>query len=109
MEIKDASAQNVTPQELVEFFVGNNVSPSCPTCGNDHSAIQVDNDQTYVRIMAHEYVALQAEPKQFARVVNMMYPTVMTTCERCGFIRTFSLHRVNVWLNAQNPGREVSP
>lgn len=105
MNIKDASAQNVTPQELIEFFVDNQVSPKCPTCGNDHSAIQINDSGSHVRVLANEYVELKIETNSFTRITNMMYPTVLTTCDRCGYVRSFSLHKVNVWLNTKYPER----
>ena len=106
MEVTTEPGENVTPAELVEFFMGTGVSAKCPTCNYEHSGIQVDDSAALVRVVANEYCELQPTGK-FARVGHTIFPTVLTSCDNCGYVRSFSLIKINSWLNAKHPERRL--
>lgn len=104
---EEVPAQNVSPEELIEFFTGTGVNPICPTCSNPRSSIQAEPGSEKVRLLSNEYVELQPNGS-LARVTHIVFPTVLTACDRCGFVRTFALSRINAWLNEKHPGRRVT-
>lgn len=102
---KDPATQRVTSPELVEFFIGVGVSPNCPTCNAGQTAIQVDQKREFVNVLANPHLEMEDDGIS-SRESHVLYPTLLTTCNNCGYVRAFSVHRINTWLNAKHIGRD---
>lgn len=86
----DAMAPALTYTQILEYFTSKGVKSDCASCGHDSAAIGV-NPITEAAVFAAVPIA-EAKQNAFGNLPRHL--AVTTTCENCGFIRSFDARKI---------------
>lgn len=98
-KIRAKARRELTVEDFASFLNAKKVSAKCPSCNNEATSINIDDDGNVVRL---RYQIAQVDDDGDVGIFKGgILVAAATTCRNCGYMRMFSSIAIEKWLDEQ--------